>query len=201
MKQLLFFPVVLLSFVFCSFLFGTQTDALDMNTSQPHAESDTILAHHMKSYASYNLWANQQFADWLSPISEELARRELVSSFPTIRATLFHLYNAEHGWFSWVKTSEWQSVDDSWKELSTTELWEKLCSKSKEITDYVADWTDADWQVVHTRSSGLEMTRAEVFHTVFNHATHHRGQCLTMGRQLGLTDPPRTDYVYYLSLK
>jgi len=169
--------------------------------SEKMSVSDTVLAHHMTSYAKYNLWANQQFAKWLSALQEERAREEMVSSFPSIRETLFHLYNAEHGWFSWVQTGEWQSVDDSWKELPTAQLWERLSAKSEEILHYVKDWKDSDWQQVHQRSSGLKMTRAEVFHTVFNHATYHRGQCITMGRQLGLTDPPRTDYVYFLSLR
>jgi uncharacterized damage-inducible protein DinB len=175
----------------------------EMNKSEPAEtiDSDTILAHHLKTYAAYNLWANRQFSNWLSGLPEEKAREEMVSSFPTIRETLFHLYRAEFGWFSWIKTGEWQSVGDSWKDLSTPELWQLLCDKSKEIKNYVQDWKDADWQVVHERDSGLKMTRAEVFHTVFNHATYHRGQCITMGRQLGLTDPPRTDYVYFLNVR
>jgi len=175
----------------------------DMNLSQTNykSNSDTVLAHHLKSYAAYNAWANKQFSDWLSGLSEDRATEEMVSSFPTIRKTLFHLYNAEHGWFSWIQTGEWQSADKSWEELSTPELWKKLCEKSDEMLNYVKDWKDSDWQVVHERSNGLKMTRAEVFHTVFNHATYHRGQCITMGRQLGLTDPPRTDYVYFLSLQ
>jgi uncharacterized damage-inducible protein DinB len=164
------------------------------------SESDTALARHMTSYAAYNVWANKEFSNWLSDLPEDLAQKKMVSSFPTIRETLFHLYNAEHGWFSWVKTGEWQSADESWKELSTSDLWKKLVEKSEEILAYVEDWNDRDWQQVLKRSNGLEMTRAQVFHTVFNHATYHRGQCITMGRQLGLTDPPRTDYVYFISL-
>jgi uncharacterized damage-inducible protein DinB len=202
MKLLQLFQLILYPLIFCSYVYGTPKENIGMNPSVTlEANSDTALSHHMYSYAAYNQWANEQFSDWLSGISEELAQKEMVSSFPSIRETLFHLYNAEYGWFSWVKTGEWQSVDDSWKERSTADLWQLLCQKSEEIKNYVKDWEDTDWQKVHERSNGLKMTRAEVFHTVFNHATYHRGQFITMGRQLGLTDPPRTDYVYFLSLK
>lgn len=198
MAKLLFF--LLLSFNFQIHIPAKTHQMTNLDT-QRATDSDTILAHHLKTYAAYNLWANRQFSNWLGGLSEDKARKEMVSSFPTIRETLFHLYRAEYGWFSWIKTGEWQSVDDSWKALSTPEIWQLLCKKSKEIKDYVEDWKDSDWQVIHERSNGLKMTRAEVFHTVFNHATYHRGQCITMGRQLGLTDPPRTDYVYFLGVK
>jgi len=34
-----------------------------------------------------------------------------------------------------------------------------------------------------------------------NHGTFHRGQLVTMGRSLGLTDPPKTDFIHYLREK
>jgi uncharacterized damage-inducible protein DinB len=30
-----------------------------------------------------------------------------------------------------------------------------------------------------------------------NHSTYHRGQIVTMGRNLGFTDAPMTDYNFY----
>lgn len=43
-----------------------------------------------------------------------------------------------------------------------------------------------------------EISIADIILHVFNHATYHRGQLITMGRQVGLTLPPRTDYIYFL---
>jgi len=30
-----------------------------------------------------------------------------------------------------------------------------------------------------------------------NHGTYHRGQIITIARNIGITDPPTTDYNYY----
>jgi uncharacterized damage-inducible protein DinB len=32
---------------------------------------------------------------------------------------------------------------------------------------------------------------------VMNHSTYHRGQIITIGRNLGFTDAPMTDYNFY----
>lgn len=36
---------------------------------------------------------------------------------------------------------------------------------------------------------------------VFNHATYHRGQLVTMLRQLGVKKIPQTDFMVYMSKK
>jgi uncharacterized damage-inducible protein DinB len=39
-----------------------------------------------------------------------------------------------------------------------------------------------------------------IIHHVMNHSTYHRGQLVTMGRELGFMDPPKTDFMQYISL-
>ena len=34
---------------------------------------------------------------------------------------------------------------------------------------------------------------------VMNHGTYHRGQLVTMGRELGISDPPKTDFMAFVS--
>jgi uncharacterized damage-inducible protein DinB len=40
--------------------------------------------------------------------------------------------------------------------------------------------------------------RSEYLLQVLNHSTYHRGQVITIGRNVGLTDAPMTDYNFYL---
>ena len=49
-------------------------------------------------YAAYNIWANNRLINNLSKQNDELLNRELTASFPTIRATILHLWLAETGW-------------------------------------------------------------------------------------------------------
>lgn len=55
---------------------------------------------------------------------------------------------------------------------------------------------------VFTRSDGAYLGKAqEIMPRVFNHATYYRGQLITMGRQVGLQNPPRADYIYHIAEK
>jgi uncharacterized damage-inducible protein DinB len=40
--------------------------------------------------------------------------------------------------------------------------------------------------------------RFEMIQQVTMHSVYHRGQIITIGRQLGFTDAQNTDYMYYL---
>jgi uncharacterized damage-inducible protein DinB len=182
----------------------TKTDA--KNPSRMMTEHDLVdhtrsydLVDHMRTYAEYNLWANQQMADWLKNIPEDRARQEIESSFPSIRKTAFHLWFSEYGWSHKIHSGEWERPDSSKINQPTTKIWEELLVTSQEIVNEVVSYEMGDWMILHERGEGKKVKRIDIFHQLFNHATYHRGQCITMGRQLGLKDPPRTDYLYYIS--
>jgi uncharacterized damage-inducible protein DinB len=40
-----------------------------------------------------------------------------------------------------------------------------------------------------------------VLHHIFNHSTYHRGQLVTMLRQLGSKDIPATDFIAFVKKK
>jgi uncharacterized damage-inducible protein DinB len=40
-----------------------------------------------------------------------------------------------------------------------------------------------------------------MIHHCMNHSTYHRGQIVTIARNLELTDPPSTDFMRYVRLK
>lgn len=43
--------------------------------------------------------------------------------------------------------------------------------------------------------------RAEMLLHCLQHSTYHRGQLVTMGRALGIINPPKTDYIAYVRLR
>ena len=56
-----------------------------------------MLKNQLLKLAQYNLWANSTLLDWMIKAGEELADAKCESSFPTLRKTIYHIYDAEFG--------------------------------------------------------------------------------------------------------
>jgi uncharacterized damage-inducible protein DinB len=161
---------------------------------------DTISKQNLiQNMAAYNTWANQQLANWLSQATEEQWHRSIESSFQTLDLTVRHLWNAEHGWLTTLKKQPWQVAIEENQPLASNDLLQGFLKTSREFQQFVDKLTEA--QLEETRNLGRDakaVTLIDIIHHVFNHATYHRGQLITMGRQAGLSDPPRTDYIYFV---
>jgi uncharacterized damage-inducible protein DinB len=155
----------------------------------------------MQRYVAYNHWANQQFAAWLGTASEEDLNREIESSFSSLKETIFHIWNAEYLWLQTVKNESADNLPSGNFEGSKEELLEGWLQASKHFSEYVKTMTAEDFRAKRPRSKGNGYTTiGDMVHHCMNHSTYHRGQIITMGRQAGLEDPPRTDFIYYVSL-
>jgi len=174
--------------------FGTQ------NTPGTPTTSITNIQDMMAKYTAYNLWANQQMADWLRDIPEELFDQEIESSFSSLRKTLIHIWNAEYGWLRSVKNERWGNSPG--KDFSGTgkALLDGLLEASLAFKDHIAGMS-AEQLSDGLDTSSWSASYAEMVHHCMNHSTYHRGQLITMGRQLGLESPPRTDFIYFINLR
>lgn len=155
----------------------------------------------MRRYVAYNHWANQQMAEWLSLASEEDLIREIESSYSTIKETIFHIWGAEYLWLQVVKGEDYSNSPVKDFKGSKEELFEGWLKASQRFSDHVKTMSLEDLQEQRPRSNGEGYTLiADMIHHCMNHSTYHRGQLITMGRQAGLTDAPRTDFIYYVGL-
>jgi uncharacterized damage-inducible protein DinB len=157
--------------------------------------------HAMKNFSAYNLWANEQFAQWLGDLDEALISQEVVSSFSSIRATIFHLWHAEHGWMQALQEKDWKQPNNSDEGMSNEMLISSFLNNSKELDRFVQGLNDNALTKSVELSSGNKEKRDAILLHVFNHSTFHRGQIITMARNLGVKDLPRTDYIFYLKMK
>ena len=159
------------------------------------------LATMMQRYTEYNYWANQQFAEWLRTATEEELDIEIESSFSSLEKTIIHIWNAEYLWLQTVKE---EASDDSPSSMfagTKDDLLDGWVEASKNFSDYVKSMSIEDLQSKRPRSRGDGFTKiVDMIHHCMNHSTYHRGQLITMGRQVGLDKPPRTDFIYYVSL-
>ncbi len=76
---------------------------------------------------------------------------------------------------------------------------------SQRFADYVHALSEADLlePVGFRLFNGNEdiRPRYEIIHHGLNHSTYHRGQIVTIARNLGITDPLPTDFMQYLRQK
>ena len=146
-------------------------------------------------YADYDLWANTRFVERLKVGSSAVLDASAPGSFPSLRATLLHIRDAENAW---------------WGRLTGTPTkWP--AEESQDIASLVrhAERFNA---LVHERDEGalmeertykdlkgnvhVQLTWQMVMHCL-NHSTQHRGQVITQMRSPGLADIPANDLVVY----
>jgi len=154
----------------------------------------------MVNYAEYNAWANESLVNWLRTKSEEVFEAEVPSSFPSILKTLNHIWAVEEFWHSVIAEDDLKSSRYMDQDLSVDKVTEGILQESQMIVEYVKTLSEADLlQEVHLDTPWVsgEMPRFEFLQHVLNHSTYHRGQVITIGRVLGLTDAPMTDYNFF----
>ncbi|WP_433764977.1 DinB family protein [Flavobacterium ginsenosidimutans] len=157
----------------------------------------------MSNFADYNLWVNQQFVNWLSSKSDELLNAEVQSSFSTIMKTLDHIWSTEEYWFSVISENDMAEKKPE-SELSKDEIFEGLLNSSTRLKHLINSLSEEDLmkEVKITNPwFECELPVSEYLIQVINHGTYHRGQIVTMGRNIGITDASNTDYNFYNVVK
>lgn len=162
------------------------------------ATEATTLQYLMSNYANYNLWANTALISWLKTKPAALLEQDVPSSFRSIHLTLLHIWQTERYWLSILK-KEAPSVND---ELSgsLTDVFNELLNNSAALAGFVNGQTDLALQqqtLIQSPWFQCRFNNFEYVMQVINHSTYHRGQIVTMGRALGFTDAPMTDYNFY----
>jgi len=154
----------------------------------------------ISSYAAYNLNANQQFVKWLSNQSEKQLQIVVPSSFNGVLQTLNHIWAIEEMWcvnlFKNTNVVNRYGVQD----LKPKEVFEGLLNRSSIIAEKVSQLTDEELsENVHIKSPWFEgnLTLVEYLQHLFNHSTYHRGQIVSIAHNLGFTEMPSTDFLFF----
>jgi uncharacterized damage-inducible protein DinB len=160
--------------------------------SNAFAQDESVL----KRYVAYNLWANQQMAEWLKEASPESWEQEIESSFTSLKKTALHIWSAEFLWLKVLQDSTYE--DNPTKDFTGTfeELIAQWLAASEAFHLYVAQLSEEQFDA--QRGSNSPLFVSDIIQHCMNHSTYHRGQLITMGRQAGLGTPPRTDFIFYV---
>jgi uncharacterized damage-inducible protein DinB len=147
--------------------------------------------------AQYNIWANYIVHGWFEKINDEQWEQPVVSSFESIAATALHIAGAETIWLDRLNKAVspvWLPAVFKGNKKDIMDLWKKA---SVGLKAFVENFDEAALTGVLSfkRINGEAYTMAyyQVFTHIFNHSSYHRGQLVTLLRQVGFTHVGSTD--------
>ena len=154
----------------------------------------------MINYAAYNAWANESVVNWLQTKPADLLSQEIPSSYSSLVQTLSHILAVQEFWESIIAETPLTSSRYLTQEFDAAEICATIVTQSHALAAHIATLAD---EALHKEIT-LDLPwvqgtlqRYEFIQHVYNHSTYHRGQLTTIGRNLGLTDVPMTDYNFY----
>ena len=148
----------------------------------------------------YDEWASNKLIDAAEKLDDTKLKKDLGTSFVSLHGTLVHIYGAQFIWLARWKGSTPSGLPKADEIPNLAELrtrWQKqrvefrefLNSRTEEQLQQVSSYKDLkgnDWS---------EPLYQQIQHVLF-HSMYHRGQVVTLLRQLGEV-PPQTDLIAY----
>ncbi len=154
----------------------------------------------LQQYAAYNIWANKRVIETAKLLSDEQINKEIISSFPSVYKTVLHLMEVENAWWERLKLVEHPALS-GWFMGNFDELSKKWVELSQQWHNWIQNANDANINHVFAyHNSKKEYFKQPVYEMLlhlFNHQTFHRGQLITIFRQLGLDKIPPTDFIVF----
>jgi len=149
---------------------------------------------------AYNAWANRQMFDAAGALPGDSYLRDLKSSHGGIHGTLAHIVWAEqlwlHRWLSRPNPAVPQGRDLA--DLGAARArWEEVEAERRAFLEGLGEEQLHETRVVKPSTGGQYVhTLAQMLRHSVDHSTYHRGQVVTMLRQVGAV-PPNTGLIVF----
>jgi uncharacterized damage-inducible protein DinB len=158
-----------------------------------------MTAEELRLHIFYSGWASRKLLDAALALSEEEQRREFGVSHKSLLGTLEHIFFADRIWFS--RTVDPRVIRGAFAEFSPGET---LVTEWPQVQQRWEIWASALTHQDLVRNVEYKDLKGNPYRTpvwqivlhVVNHATLHRGQAMSLLRQLGVAPPP-TDLIFY----
>ena len=152
--------------------------------------------------AGYNTWADHIAIEWINQIDDEQWNKVITSSFSSVRQTAIHITSAEKIWIDfWENTPEpiYFSAGFKGTKNDLTDTWKKASADVKKFIEKYPEEKYAELvSFIKPNGEKGQMEFARTFPHMINHSTYHRGQLVTLLRQVGFTKFSSTDlFTYY----
>jgi uncharacterized damage-inducible protein DinB len=153
-----------------------------------------------KMMSAYSAWATNRLFDALESLSAEESTRDMKSSHRSIHGTLTHLVGAEKMWLSRMSGTPDKAMitpGDLPAVADVKSTWEQT---GFAMAKFLGGMTDKKLQETFTMSTStgekFTHTFAQALQHVVDHSSYHRGQVITLMRQMGHT-PPNTGMITF----
>lgn len=156
-------------------------------------DPDLLLAH-----VEYPSWAVRKTLAFLDRLPPDAITQAVVSSYPSILATLQHLYQWDSYYFTHMRGGK-----IGVGQATAPQTYAELRVEAPKLHDAILEW--ARQNLNERKDSLLEVWAVlpvwQIVMHMANHTTHHLGQIVTMARQLGYA-PAQEDWTdligYYM---
>jgi uncharacterized damage-inducible protein DinB len=151
-----------------------------------------MTAQEARRHLRYSAWASRRVLDAVNALPEEQRGRDMGSSHGGLLGTLNHILFGDRIWIA--------RMLDTTIERSSEPIEVEWLAVQKRWDDWASSVTDDDLAHViaykDLRGATRQSAASEIVMHVVNHATLHRGQVMSMLRQLGIA-PPQTDLITF----
>lgn len=151
-----------------------------------HSSHDNTFMDDLLTLLDYHAWAVERTIGALAPLSTEEFGRDLGSSHGGVGGTLAHLYGTDLIWTARLRGERPPDFPAPGELLALPDLLPHWLAKLQERRIF-ADTLRPDQLVRYTNLKGEPMVSRvdEIVRHIVNHAAYHRGQLVTLLRQLG----------------
>ena len=158
-----------------------------------------MTAEELRQHVFYSGWASRKLLDAALELSEEQQRREFDVAHKTLLGTLEHIFFADRIWFA--RTVDARVISGGFGEFAPGDT---LVTAWPTLHKRWEDWASALSHQDILRNVDYKDLKGNPYRNpvwqivlhVVNHATLHRGQAMSLLRQLGVAPPP-TDLIFY----
>ncbi len=154
----------------------------------------------IRSLYGYNRWANDRILTACRSLSLTELTFDLRTSHTSVRGTLVHTLWGEWIWFRrWLGESPRVILDE--KKFVDVDMihshWRELDLEREQFIDSLTEeHLRSIFGYENLKGEHWEYSYEHAMQHVVNHSTYHRGQVVTMLRQLG-HEPPSTDFLMF----
>ena len=154
----------------------------------------------IRTLYEFNYWAKARIMRVVETLSGEQFTKNLGSSHGGIHETLVHIVGAEHIWLSrWIGQPVFKLLDPN-DYLTIPTVRQKWDEVEQGMSQFVSNLTEENLSalVTYKTTEGKQFSNPlwQMMHHLVNHSTYHRGQIVTMLRQLGVK-PIGTDLITF----
>jgi uncharacterized damage-inducible protein DinB len=159
-----------------------------------------MTADEIRTLFRYNQWANHRITGACRPLDSPAFTRNLGNSFGSVRDTLVHTLWAEGIWLErWLgRSPKKPAAFNDFPDIASIEKrWSEIESGQQAFLDRLST-DDLSRRISYQNLQDVrwEYSLGQMLQHLVNHSTYHRGQVITMLRQLG-AKAVNTDYLTY----